>query len=530
MTSTLDEPGMVWTVQTTSDQLDVRLERGECWWGGAVADGRQMPFGDRPHARDLARTAGAAHDALTGANQSAPLLLSSTGRVVWSERPFAYAFDDGRLRVTGRDVVLGRGGASLSEGFRAASSRFFPASGRAPSRELFTGPQYNTWIQMPYSPTQEGVLAYTRQLLDDGMPAGVVMIDDCWSPDYGTWHFDPARFPDPGAMVERLHTWGCSLMLWVVPFVSPDSATFRRLEGRGLLLRDRNGETAVRRWWNGYSALLDVTNPQTVEWFWGELDALVAETGVDGFKFDAGDLRDYRPDDRTAAGVEPVDLCEAWARLGLRYPFNEYRACWKMGGQPLAQRLHDKPPAWGPEGIESLIPELIAQGLIGHPFTCADMIGGGELGAVSRAGAVDQEFFVRYAQVAALAPMMQFSLSPARVLDDHHRAAVARAVQIRQDLMPLLLDLVDHAARTGEPILRPMAYHAAGTEAVTNQFFLGPDLVVAPVLHRGATTREVQLPGGTWQSDDGSLVHGPTTITVTTRLDRIPRFRRRPTH
>src|SRR5215213_10701164 len=102
MTSTLDEPGIVWTVQTTSDQLDVRLERGECWWGGAVADGRQMPFGDRPHARDLARTAGAAHDALTGANQSAPLLLSSTGRVVWSERPFAYAFDDGRSPVAGR--------------------------------------------------------------------------------------------------------------------------------------------------------------------------------------------------------------------------------------------------------------------------------------------------------------------------------------------------------------------------------------------------------------------------------------------
>jgi len=72
--------------------------------------------------------------------------------VVWSERPFAYAFDDGRLRVTGREVVLGRAGSSLREGFRAASSRFFPASGRAPARELFTGPQYNTWIQTPTPP------------------------------------------------------------------------------------------------------------------------------------------------------------------------------------------------------------------------------------------------------------------------------------------------------------------------------------------------------------------------------------------
>src|SRR3954452_4628442 len=529
MTSTRDEPDTdVWTVQATSDRLDVSLEVDEGWWGGAVADGRHMPLGNRPHARDLARSAGAVEDELAGGNQSAPLVLSSTGRVVWSERPFAYAFNEGRLRVTGREVVLARAGSSLRSALRAASSRFFPASGLAPARELFTGPQYNTWIQMPYTPTQAGVPAYTRQLFDDGLPAGVVMVDDCWSPDYGTWQFDPVRFPDPAGMVKQLHAWGCPLMLWVVPFVSTDSSTFRTLEQRGLLLRDRNGETAVRRWWNGYSALLDVTNPRTVEWFCGELDALVAETGVDGFKFDAGDLRDYRPDDQPAAGAEPVDLCEAWARIGLRYPFNEYRACWKMGGQPLAQRLHDKPPAWGPEGIESLIPELVAQGLLGHPFTCPDMIGGGELGAVSRAGAVDQEFFVRYAQVAALAPMMQFSLSPARVLDDHHRAAVADAVQIRQELLPLLLDLVDQASRTGEPILRPMAYHAPGMEAVSDQFFLGPDLVVAPVVRQGATTREVRLPGGTWQSDDGSLVQGPTTVTVATPLHRIPRFSRMP--
>ena len=99
MTSTPVEPGTkVWTLQATSDQFDVPLEPGERWWGGAVADGRQMPFGDGPHARDLARTAGAVDDELAGGNQSAPLLLSSTGRVVWSESPFAYAFAGGHLR------------------------------------------------------------------------------------------------------------------------------------------------------------------------------------------------------------------------------------------------------------------------------------------------------------------------------------------------------------------------------------------------------------------------------------------------
>lgn len=515
-----------WTVEASGDELEVSLEPGERWWGGAVADGRHMPFGTRPHTRDLARSAGMLDNELQGANQSCPLLLSTRGRVVWSERPFAFAFADGRLRLTGREVVLGRGGTTLREAFRAASARFFPPSGHAPARELFTGPQYNSWIELPYTPTQDGVLAYARGLLDSGLPPGVVMIDDCWAEDYGTWRFDRARFPDPAAMVAQLHEWGCSVMLWVVPFVSPDSATFRLLESRGLLIRDNAGDPVVRRWWNGLSAMLDLTDPGAVAWLHGELGALVAETGVDGFKFDAGDVVHYRFDDVTAGRGEPVDLCEAWARVGLRYAFNEYRACWKTAGKPLAQRLHDKPPAWGGDGIESLVPELLAQSLLGHPFTCPDMVGGGELNAVTEAGTVDQEFFVRYAQVAALAPMMQFSLSPGRVLDGDHREAVAEAVAVRQELLPLILALVDHAAATGEPVVRPMAYHADGLEDVTDQFFLGADLIVAPVLQKGATDRKVLLPAGTWQADDGTVVEGPATITAHVDLRRIPRFRR----
>lgn len=83
-----------------------------------------------------------------------------------------------------------------------------------------------------------------------------------------------------------------------------------------------------------------------------------------------------------------------------------------MGGQPLVQRLHDKPPTWGTHGPLSLVPEGLAQGLIGHAFTCADLVGGGELNAFAPGAAADQEQFVRYAQCAALLPMMQFSISP----------------------------------------------------------------------------------------------------------------------
>ena len=170
------------------------------------------------------------------------------------------------------------------------------------------------------------------------------------------------------------------------------------------------------------------------------LGAVVTAHGVDGFKFDAGDFYAYRPTDVTYVPTDSAGQSEAWATVGLAYPFNEYRSCWKMGGQPLAQRLHDKPPTWGADGLASLIPEAIAQGLIGHPFICPDMIGGGELDVFTTVG-VDPELFVRYAQCAALFPMMQFSVSPARVLDERHLAATLGAVRPHERLVPEMVRL-----------------------------------------------------------------------------------------
>ena len=42
-------------------------------------------------------------------------------------------------------------------------------------------------------------------------------------------------------------------------------------------------------WWNGFSAVTDLTNPHGRSWFTGQLDHLVREYGVDGFKLDGGD-------------------------------------------------------------------------------------------------------------------------------------------------------------------------------------------------------------------------------------------------
>jgi alpha-glucosidase (family GH31 glycosyl hydrolase) len=197
-----------------------------------------------------------------------------------------------------------------------------------------------------------------------------------------------------------------------------------------------------------------------------------------------------------------------------------------MGGQPLAQRLHDKPSSWGRGGLASLIPEGIAQGLIGHPFNCPDMIGGGDIAYFADQRPGDQELFVRFAQCSALFPMMQFSLAPWRVLDSRHLAAVREAVRIRQELMPDLTGLFAHAAQAGEPILRPLAYHFPGYETVRDQFLLGEDLLCAPVLQARATIRRVRLPPGEWQDGNGALITGPTDVVVDVTVESLPRWHR----
>jgi alpha-glucosidase (family GH31 glycosyl hydrolase) len=493
---------------------------GEYWWGGDTADGYRMPFADGYRA-DLRRP---------GDNQAMPLLVSSQGRYVWSDGPFTVELTGSALTVWpcgDAPIEVGSGEASLRGGYVAAARHFTPSRGR-PADVMFTAPQYNLWIEMPFLPTQASVETYAEQALGNGFPPGVLVIDDTWSESYGTWSFHNGRFPDPQAMTARLHQLGFSVMLWVVPIVTPDTTTFRSLARRGLLLLDARGEPAIGRWWNGHGAAIDLLNPDAVAWLAAELERLRAEIGIDGFKFDGGDISFYQ----SMNLADPERYTAAWSAIAARFAVNELRASWLAAGLPVVQRQRDKAHSWDEkDGLASLIPNGLAQGLTGHAFTCPDMIAGGDyqrFPAGIETASLDPELFVRSAQCQALFPMMQFSAAPWRLLDGRHLDLCLQAARLHVAHASEILSLADAAARTGEPLQRHMSYvfPGYGYEHVRDQFLLGDDLMVAPVTVQAQERRTVLIPPGCWTADDGAQLEGPAETEIEVPLSRLPRFRR----
>jgi alpha-glucosidase (family GH31 glycosyl hydrolase) len=512
------------------NNLQLTLEPDEFWWSGVVNEGQKMPFSkSSDYTLDLFGS--------NYSNQVQPLLLSSKGRYVWSDEPFKFEIKNNLLSVTGTGKVdNGKAGSSIREAQQFVTKKYFAASDKLPDTMLLSRPQYNTWIELTYNQNQADVLKYAHAIIDNGLPPGVLMIDDTWQEDYGVWDFHPRKFSDPKAMVSELHKLGFKVMLWICPFVSADQEVYRKLrDKKAFLLNPMAGDNAgweqskayplLVQWWNGASAELDFTNPVAVDWFNEKLNYLNSAYGIDGFKFDAGDMPFYPVTALTKEKVTPNKHCELFGQFGLKYPLNEYRAMWKNGGQPLVQRLCDKSHSW--EDAQTLIPNMLLGAMVGYSFNCPDMIGGGEWTSFKEGSPdLQTELIVRSAQIHALMPMMQFSVAPWRILNKEDFAAVKNAVAIRTKFTPLIMELANNAAKTGEPIVRSMEYEFPnqGYAQINDQFMLGSKLLVAPATEKGQTTKKVFLPKGKWKSDEGKIYKGGQAITIEVPLKRLPYF------
>lgn len=502
------------------------------WWAGIISQGQMMPVSETFQANMMNNTYG---------NQVQPLLLSNQGDVIWSEEPFAFQIKNSEVVIleSKGEVIRKIAGKTLKSAYLFASQNYFPPQGKLPDELLFSSPQYNTWIELMYNQNQTDILKYAHDLINNGFPPGVLMIDDNWQEDYGKWNFHPGRFSDPKAMMNELHQLGFKVMVWVCPFVSPDCDVYRSLASQGAFLKNDTGQKPehtmptvdfrgnakpeIVSWWNGFSAVLDLSNPVAEKWFTSQLDFLQNEYGVDGFKFDAGDATYYKKG-LSLENVSANEQSALFGKIGLNYPLNEYRAMWKMGGQPLVQRLRDKAHNWN--DLQKLVPSMLLQGIMGYYFNCPDLIGGGEFTSFLKNAVIDQELIVRSAQCHALMPMMQFSVAPWRVLDKEHLNAVKNAVEIREKFKNYILEEVKKSAQTGEPAMRSLeyAYPENGYGSLNQQFLIGEKLLVAPILNKGIRKKVIHLPKGKWKAFNGEIYKGNAQIEINVDITTLPYF------
>lgn len=491
-----------------------KLKDNELFIGGCLNDGVNMPYDKNSvFSRDL-RT-------FHSCNQASSLLFSTCGTIIYSDRPFTFCFDKGTLTLD-EDISIEETGLDFISTIRTIRERLFRKQNRAPRQLLYENPQFNTWIEMEWNCTEEKVISYAEDIIAHGYKPGVFMIDDCWCKDYGVYDFDAPKFPHPKEMIDKLHSLGFKVMLWLVPFVSPDSSVFRCLESKGLLCKDRNDETMITHWWNGYSAALDLTNKDSIAWIENEFKRLIDEYKVDGFKMDGADPEYYL----NIKSGKPYEQAREWCLLGEKYDFTELRVGLNCFNSNTVHRLRDKNHSWQDDGINALIPNAIVASLIGYPYICPDMIGGGMVPSFHSDGfKIDEELFVRYSQVAACFPMMQFSLAPWKCLSTDNQRIVLESVKFHETLVPLI-DRLWKDAKDGVGIIRSMAEveNDASYLPITDQFFLGDDLLLAPIITKGGK-RKVVLPKGKWFGDDNKVYEGGE-YEIVADLKRIPHFKR----
>jgi alpha-D-xyloside xylohydrolase len=142
-----------------------------------------------------------------------------------------------------------------------------------------------------------------------------------------------------------------------------------------------------------------------------------------------------------------------------------------------------------------------------------------------------KETYIRWFEHTALSTCMQvgtntndlpWALGPAAALDQEVLDLYRAYARLHLRLFPTLWTYWQRVASDGRAIQRPLglAHPELGAHPAFD-YLLGDDLLVAPVVDAGATTRAVQLPDGPWiHWFTGQLLSGAATVDAP--LGRLP--------
>lgn len=409
--------------------------------------------------------------------------------------------------------------------------------------------------------TQEELLSVAREYKRRGIPLSVIVIDFFHWTMQGDWKFDPVYWPDPKAMVDELKEMGIELMVSIWPTVDHRSENFEEMKEKGYLIRTDRGHRIAMDF-HGNTVHFDATNPNARKYVWGKVKQNYYDYGIRTFWLDEAEpeytyydfdlYRYYMGSNVQIGNLYPRQYAKAFydgmTEEGQEPILNLLRCAW-AGSQKYGALVWSGDIDSSFESLRNQFAAGLNMGMAGIPWWTTD-IGGFHGGRPE-----DDEFrecFIRWFQYGTFCPVMRLhgdrephsaplgtdgggictSGASNEVWSYGEKAysICVKYINIREKLRPYIRELMKIAADQGIPPMRPLFLDFPDDDTswtIEDQYMFGSDLLIAPILYAGQTSRKVYLPAGTrWKNAWTGEVFGGGTISVAAPMDQIPLFLR----
>lgn len=474
------------------------------------------------------------------AYKNVPLLVSSEGYGVFFDMTGPLYYELGQASVaawqaTARAdhlrayLIVGDGIAAIMQAYH----RLTGAPGVPPDWS------FGFWISRWGYRNRDEVMTVARRMREEKVPCDVIHIDPYWmryhEGHHGDLEWDESAFPDPKGMIAELKALGFKLSLWESPYVPLDSEMRAEGERKGFLLRAKDGSgPALVHGFAKPSAAVDFTNPEAVEWFKAKNRKLL-EMGVAVIKTD---FAEDMPDDAVPHDGTPAEqlhnlypLLYQQAVFETTQEVHGYGLIWGRSGYAGSQRY---PVHWGGDpgctfdDMAASLRGALSWILSGAAFASFDM--GGFFGIPVGTDPPSPELYVRWSQMGLLFSHARAhgNVAPREpwAYGEPALSIFRRYAQLRYRLLPYLYAAARRAPQ-GVPLARPLVYdHPSDltTWHIDDEYFLGPDLLVAPMFEpRGR--RDIYLPAGGWYDFwTDQRFDGARWITYDAELETLPLF------
>lgn len=427
--------------------------------------------------------------------------------------------------------------------------------------------------------TQDELLGVAREYRRRGLPLSCIVIDFFHWTRQGEWKFDPDDWPDVEAMVTELREMEIEVMVSIWPTVSASSEHYRGMIESGHLLTTERGVPVVIPFPDkdpfgaGFFTYYDAFNPEARAFHWDKVKRNYLDRGIRHFWLDAcePEMRPAHPENvRTSLGNGAEMLC-AYPLLhaqGYREGLNAAgagdgvllcRSAW-AGAQKHGVILWSG-DVWSDwDWFRAQIPAGLHAGLSGLGWWTTD-IGGFYDG---HGGSDDfRDLLVRWFEFGVFSPICRlhgfrvpvgvpapepgqpvsygqdtFNIftntgGPNEVWSygPQVEAVLVGLLGLRERIRPYVTRAFAQHAETGDPVMAPLFYHFPDQSDLHGRgdaYMLGADMLIAPVLEPGATSRSVALPRGeTWVHVwSGARHEGGQTVEIAAPWGQPPVFLR----